>query len=349
MSELNLLVRKCIANLKPYTSARDEFAGNANVFLDANENPFGELNRYPDPYQRELRAVLANMNGCDAANIAVTNGSDEAIDLLLRIFAEPGVDRVLTFAPTYGMYAVSAAINNVQLEVVERTRECQIALANAQDALQSPHVKMVFVCSPNNPDGSVLPERILVELLEAFSGIVVVDEAYIDFAPEASALKLLKRYPRLVILRTLSKAWGLAGVRIGYVVAHPDVVGWMDKVKPPYNVSTLNQEAAIAVLRDRYRFETQKQVILTERMRLAEVLNSLPSVIKVYPSQANFLLVAFDNANTVYAALVQQGIVVRNRSSQVANALRITIGTPHENQLLISILQTLCHEKSTFY
>ena len=341
MSEINLLVRKCIANLKPYTSARDEFAGNANVFLDANENPFGKLNRYPDPYQRELRAVLANMNGCDAANIAVTNGSDEAIDLLLRIFAEPGVDRVLTFAPTYGMYAVSAAINNVQLEVIERTRECQIALSNAQEALQSPHLKMVFVCSPNNPNGSAVPERVLVELLEAFSGIVVVDEAYIDFAPEHSAIKLLDRYPRLVILRTLSKAWGLAGARIGYAIGHPDLVGWMDKVKPPYNVSAPNQEAALAALRNRDRFETHKQVILTERMRLAEVLNSLPSVIKVYPSQANFLLVAFTDARAVYDGLAAKGVVVRDRSSQIANTLRISIGTPAENNRLIDLLQSM--------
>lgn len=341
MSEINALVRPNIARLRPYSSARDEFQGRADVYLDANENPFGELNRYPDPYQRELRAVLASMNGCDAANIAVTNGSDEAIDLLLRIFAEPGVDRVLTFAPTYGMYAVSAAINNVQLEVVERTRECQIALSNVQEALQSPHLKMVFVCSPNNPDGSAVPERVLVELLEAFSGIVVVDEAYIDFAPEASALKLLKRYSRLVILRTLSKAWGLAGARIGYLVAHPDLVGWMDKVKPPYNVSTLNQEAAIAVLRDRDRFETQKQVILTERMRLAEVIKSLPFVVKVYPSQANFLLVAFTDARSVYDGLAAKGIVVRDRSSQIPNTLRISIGTPAENTRLIDLLQNL--------
>ena len=341
MSEINALVRPCIARLRPYSSARDEFQGQADVYLDANENPFGDFNRYPDPYQRELRAALAELNGCQANQIAATNGSDEAIDLLMRIFAEPGSDRVLTFAPTYGMYAVSAAVNNLELVSVRRDSACQIDLDNARSELQSLVTKLVFVCSPNNPDGSPVTVQTLVDLLSAFHGIVVVDEAYIDFAPEHSAIKLLDRYPRLVILRTLSKAWGLAGARIGYAIGHADLVGWMDKVKPPYNVSTPNQEAALAALRNRDRFETHKQVILTERMRLAEVLTGLPCVVKVYPSQANFLLVAFTDARAVYTGLAAKGVVVRDRSSQIANTLRISIGTPAENNRLIDLLQSM--------
>ncbi len=339
MFSLEKIVRPNILALKPYSSARDEFKGTATAYLDANENPFGTLNRYPDPLQKQLKDKLAEIKSVSAENIFVGNGSDEAIDLCFRIFCEPVKDKALTFTPTYGMYKVSADINNVELTEVPLTEDFQINIDTALPLLKDGQLKLVFLCSPNNPTGNILND--VETILQSFSGIVVVDEAYIDFANAASLSQKLAKYPNLVVLQTLSKAWGLAAARVGLAFANAPVINLFNKVKPPYNISRINYEAALAALESADAVEKQKQVLLSERDILINALAQLPITKNIYPSDANFVLVEVTDADGIYNALVQKGIILRNRNTVVPGCLRVTIGTPEENTLLINTLKSL--------
>ena len=332
--DLKSLVRPNIWSLSPYSSARDEFSGSEGIFLDANENPYGLLNRYPDPHQRVLKTNLSKEKNVPLQNIFIGNGSDEVIDLIYRIFAEPGKDSVIICPPTYGMYEVSANINGVNSIKVPLTNDFQLdidALLNRIKNDQS--VKIIFACSPNNPTGNVLND--LDSLLAKFNGIVVIDEAYIDFCPDKSYLNKIFEYPNLIVMQTFSKAWALAGARVGIAYAQKDIISLFDKTKPPYNVSKLNQEAAINALAHSNEFEERRISILEQRSWLIENLITLPSVRKIYPSDANFLLIEVSNADLIYNQLITNNVIVRNRNSQIKNCLRITIGTPEENQELI--------------
>ncbi|MFP5439723.1 MAG: histidinol-phosphate transaminase [Bacteroidia bacterium] len=339
MFSLEKIVRPNILALKPYSSARDEFKGTATAYLDANENPFGTLNRYPDPLQKQLKEKLSEIKNVPAENIFIGNGSDEAIDLCFRIFCEPGKDKVLTFTPTYGMYKVSADINNVDLTEVQLTADFQIDVKNALPLLKDENLKLVFLCSPNNPTGNILTD--VEVILQNFSGIVVVDEAYIDFSDTVSLSQKLVQYPNLIVLQTLSKAWGLAAARVGLAFASAEIISLFNKVKPPYNVSRLNYEAALLALENQEIVAQQKAILLAERAALIDDLGQLPLTKKIYPTDANFVLVEVTDADTIYNALVERGIILRNRNTVISGCLRITIGTPEENTLLITTLKSL--------
>lgn len=340
MFKLEKYIRPNILDLKPYSSARDEFQGQEGIFLDANENPYGTLNRYPDPYQKALKAKLAKLKKMQPKQIFIGNGSDEVIDLAFRIFCEPGKDKVIVCPPTYGMYEVSAHINAIEVVQVPLDSNFQLDLEQILKLNRSSkEVKMVFICSPNNPTGNKLEQ--IETLAKQFKGIVFVDEAYIDFSIEESLLPKLKQFPNLIVSQTLSKAWGKASLRIGMAFASPELIGYFNKVKPPYNVSAINQAEAINTLANLEEFNRNVQTILEQRKVLAEQLAKLAFVEKIYPSDANFLLVKTRDANTLYNYLVGQKIVVRNRHSVVANCLRISIGKPEENQKLIQTLKQL--------
>lgn len=346
MFDLEKLLRPNIAKLRPYSSARDEFYGSEGVFLDANENPYGTLNRYPDPYQRQLKQEISKLKDLPAESIFTGNGSDEAIDLLYRIFCRPGLDRALSFTPTYGMYKVSAAINDVEMIELPLNEAFDLDDQLVQQALSRQNLKLVFLCSPNNPTGNSLSRSSITSLLEKFPGIVVIDEAYADFNSEASWLEELSGYPNLVVLQTFSKAWGLAAARVGMAFASAEIISVFNKLKPPYNLSSLNQQAALAALSDKGRYEEQLQLIKSEKERLQKALSKLRLIRKIYASEANFLLVEVPDADRLYQRLLSQKLVVRNRNSQVRNCLRLSIGTPEENDKLIKALQ---NEESTFY
>lgn len=341
MKTLQSLVRPNIWNLQPYSSARSEFQGTATVFIDANENPWNPpYNRYPDPLQRTLKARIAEVKGVPEASIFTGNGSDEAIDLLLRIFCEPGVDNIVAIDPSYGMYQVAADINNVACRKVLLRTDFSLdvdALLAAADA----QTKLIFLCSPNNPTGNSLDRQEIVRLLHTFEGIVVVDEAYIDFASQPSFLPELENYPNLVVLQTLSKAWGGAALRLGMAFASPAIIGLFNKVKYPYNVNLPAQREALALLNKPEQMEAQRQKVLEERERLRQAFEAAPFQYKVYPSDANFLLVEVGRANEIYAALVEKGVIVRNRNSVslCRGCLRITVGTVDENTLLLQALE----------
>ena len=341
MKTLQSLVRPNIWNLQPYSSARSEFQGTATVFIDANENPWNPpYNRYPDPLQRTLKARIAEVKGVPETSIFTGNGSDEAIDLLLRIFCEPGVDNIVAIDPSYGMYQVAADINNVACRKVLLRTDFSLdvdALLAAADA----QTKLIFLCSPNNPTGNSLDREEMVRLLHTFEGIVVVDEAYIDFASQPSFLPELENYPNLVVLQTLSKAWGGAALRLGMAFASPAIIGLFNKVKYPYNVNLPAQREALALLNKPEQMETQRQKVLEERERLCRAFEAAPFQYKVYPSDANFLLVEVGRANEIYAALVEKGVIVRNRNSVslCRGCLRITVGTVDENTLLLQALE----------
>ncbi len=341
MKTLQSLVRPNIWNLQPYSSARSEFQGTATVFIDANENPWNPpYNRYPDPLQRTLKARIAEVKGVPEASIFTGNGSDEAIDLLLRIFCEPGVDNIVAIDPSYGMYQVAADINNVACRKVLLRTDFSLdvdALLAAADA----QTKLIFLCSPNNPTGNSLDRQEMVRLLHTFEGIVVVDEAYIDFASQPSFLPELEHYPNLVVLQTLSKAWGGAALRLGMAFASPAIIGLFNKVKYPYNVNLPAQREALALLNKPEQMEAQRQKVLEERERLRRAFEAAPFQYKVYPSDANFLLVEVGRANEIYAALVEKGVIVRNRNSVslCRGCLRITVGTVDENTLLLQALE----------
>lgn len=349
MFELNNIVRKNILSLKPYSSARDEFSGTEGIFLDANENPYGTYNRYPDPYQLELKSLVAKEKGIELTNIFVGNGSDEVIDLLFRIFCQPGTDKALTFSPTYGMYEVSAAINDVMIIKVPLNQNFDIESDAISPYLNDEHLKLICICSPNNPTGNTFSKPVIEEILTNFNSIVLVDEAYIDFSKEESLICMIEKYPNLVVSQTMSKAWGLAAARVGFAYANAAVIKLMNKVKPPYNISGPNQKNALITLENREQYERNLRSILIEKALLKKALESMQIVLKVFPSEANFFLVRFENADFIYNKLVEEKIIVRNRNTVVENCIRITVGTPRENQKLIEELKKIENEKSIIY
>ncbi len=341
--ELNKLLRKNIAELKPYSSARDEYSGEAMVFLDANENPFNEpYNRYPDPLQKEVKRKIANLVDVSEEKIFLGNGSDEPIDLLIRAFCEPGIDNIVSIDPTYGMYKVAADVNNIRVKNVSLTEEFDL---NADKLLQEvdKNTKLVFLCSPNNPTGNSLQKEEMLKVMQNFEGIVVLDEAYIDFAPGKSLLPELDDLSNLVILQTFSKAWGMAGIRLGVAFASEEIIGILNKIKYPYNLNILTQQKALELLNNRDRIEKWIKILIAERKKMTELLTQFPFVVKVYPSDANFLLVKMHDARGIYTYLVERGIIVRDRSKihLCDDSLRITIGTFEENESLLNALKEL--------
>jgi histidinol-phosphate aminotransferase len=338
--DLQKLVRQNIISLKPYSSARDEFSGEAGVFLDANENPFGDLNRYPDPHQQTLKDKLKDIKKLTSKQVFIGNGSDEVIDLLIRIFCNPSVDKIVVCPPTYGMYEVAANINDVMVLSVPLTQDFQLDTEALQQVISQSEpntLKLIFLCTPNNPTGNSIDN--IEWVLTNFNGIVVVDEAYIDFSERTSFIEKLVLYPNLVVVQTFSKAWGLAAARIGIAYASETIIALMQKVKPPYNVSSLNQEAALKALDNEHVILHQKAHILEQRTYLETSLSQLPIVKKVFPSDANFILIEVEDADKLYEHLVIKNIVVRNRNTIIKNCLRITIGTIVENQYLIEVLK----------
>ncbi|CAM1333424.1 histidinol-phosphate transaminase [Tenacibaculum aestuariivivum] len=341
MFNLDKIVRANIKKLKAYSSARDEFKGEAEVYLDANENPFGTLNRYPDPRQIKIKERLSVLKKVDENQIFIGNGSDEVIDLAFRIFCEPGKDKAVTFSPTYGMYDVSAGINDVELIKQPLLNDFQINLNQLQPYLDMEEVKIIFICSPNNPTGNCFDDETIEYILENFNGIVIIDEAYIDFSSRASYSTKLEKYPNLIVSQTFSKAWGLAGVRVGAAYANSEVIDLYNKVKPPYNVSTLNQEAVIASLDNLAQFEINKNSIINEKETLIKALSDIKLVKKIYPTEANFILIEVTDANVIYNKLVADKIITRNRNTLVDNCLRITVGSIDENKRLITALKSI--------
>lgn len=347
--DIRALLRPHLRSLKPYSSARDEYTGKVGTFLDANENPLGSAsggqhNRYPDPLAREVKQLLSPILGVGEEQIFLGNGSDEAIDLLFRAFCEPNKDRVMLLPPTYGMYQVSAAINGVETVQYPLTESFQLDLNAIRTGLIA-NVKMVFVCSPNNPTGNCIKQESIEALLEwmAEDGLVIVDEAYVDFAPEQELIPLLEKYPHLVLLRTFSKAWGMANLRLGMAIGHPDLIQELNKIKPPYNVNGMSQQLALEALREENRKKEMVEIILREREKLAEALTNIAFVSQVFPSDANFLLVQVDHARQRYEELIASQIIVRDRSrvQLCEECLRFTIGSPEENQELLRALQQL--------
>jgi len=340
--DIKKLVRKNILNLKPYSSARDEFEGENGIFLDANENPFGELNRYPDPYQKKIKLKLSEFNQIPKENIFLGNGSDEVIDLAFRIFCEPGKDKILTFSPTYGMYEVSANINNVELVNLNLNDNFQIDLDTLKPYLHDENLKIIFICSPNNPTGNSVKN--IEFILENFKGIVFVDEAYIDFSPEESFRNKIRNHPNLIVSQTFSKAWGMASVRVGIAYASEEIIRFYNKTKPPYNISQPNQNAILEILNDEnIKLVTENiELILNEKKLLIQNLEQLNLVKKIFPSDANFVLIGVENADEIYQRLVAEKVIIRNRNSVIKNCLRITVGSPQENLKLIETLQNFC-------
>jgi histidinol-phosphate aminotransferase len=336
---LRNIIRKNILALKPYSCARDEFKGDDAIFLDANENPFGVWNRYPDPYQSNVKQKLAQLKGVSDDRIFIGNGSDEVIDLAFRIFCNPGIDRVLSFTPTYGMYKVSAAINDVEMIEIPLRDDFQMDLAALIPCFGDRRLKVIFICSPNNPTGNLMNPADVKFILDNFEGIVFVDEAYIDFAGSHSLIAGIDKYPNLIVSQTFSKSRALASARIGLAYANPEIIGYYNKVKAPYNVSGPNQKAALEALSNEDEYLNRKSVILAEKQRLLKELSEIPLIKKVYHSDANFFLVKVDDAGKVYSKLIDMNIVTRNRSSVIKNCIRITVGTPDENTVLLNHLK----------
>lgn len=335
MTDLKAIVRQNVLNLTPYSCARDEFQGSEGIFLDANENPYGTLNRYPDPYQRELKKKISEVKGIPVENIFLGNGSDEVIDLCYRVFCNPGKDKAMIFPPTYGMYEVSAAVNDVAVVKIPLTAEFQIDAEAVQNVLNDKNLKLIFICSPNNPTGNAMDKDAIEEIIRNFSGIVVIDEAYSDFSDKQSFAGLVDKYKNIIVMQTFSKALGLAAARVGMALTSPEIVSFFNKIKPPYNVSTINQKAALARLDQSEETMQLVKDIISERERLREEIGKFPFVDKIFPSDANFLLIKVNNANDLYQYLISGNIVVRNRNNVVKDCIRITIGKKTENEELI--------------
>ena len=342
MRELQDLVRPNIWKLSPYSSARDEYSGHdAHVFLDANENPYNQpLNRYPDPLQREVKPLIAKHKGVRESQIFLGNGSDEAIDLVYRCFTIPGKDNVVAIEPTYGMYRVCADINDVEYRPVRLDEHFQMS-ANKMLAACDADTKVIWICSPNNPSGNLIDRGEIERVLMSFDGIVVIDEAYSDFSKQAPFRLDIDRYPHLIVLNTMSKAWGCAAIRMGMAFAHEDIIGLFNKVKYPYNINLLKQEKAIELLRKPYDVEKWVALLLEERTHLMSAFRLLPICKQVYPTDANFFLARMTDAQRIYNYLIEKGIIVRNRSRVTLcdNCLRITIGTKAENTQLLAALR----------
>lgn len=343
--DLNKLLRKNIRNLTPYSSARDEFKGEASILLDANENAFGSpldaaYNRYPDPLQQQLKIKLSRIKGVPAQNIFLGNGSDEAIDLLFRAFCTPGVDNVILVPPTYGMYEVSANINDIAIKKVDLTNEFQLNLEGIAEAIDG-QTRIIFLCSPNNPTGNSLDRGDVETILANFSGLVVIDEAYINYSRQKTFIQELTEYANLVVLQTLSKAWGLAGIRLGMAFASEEIIGVFNKIKPPYNINQATQELALEALEHVDRVNGWIKETVSQRELLSDRLRTFDFVLQVYPSDANFILVKTTDPQRIYTYLVDSGIIIRDRSrvALCEGCLRITVGTPTENERLIAALE----------
>jgi histidinol-phosphate aminotransferase len=345
--DIKNLQRENIKNLRPYSTARDEYKGQASVFLDANENSFGSplpenFNRYPDPLQLDVKDAISKIKGVPIENTFLGNGSDEAIDLLFRCFCNPGKDNVIILPPTYGMYEVSANINDVEIRKVNLLPNFQLDLEGIAEAIDE-NTKLIFICSPNNPTGNSIVRTDIETILANFKGLVVIDEAYINFAKQRTFIQELTEYPHLVILQTFSKAWGLAGLRLGMAFASSIVIDILNKVKAPYNISQSTQDLALAALQNVAQVNDWIKVTVAERNNLSRNLEDLAMVKKVYPSDANFVLAEVDDAAGTYHTLVDQGIIIRDRSKVVLceGCLRITVGTPEENEILLSALKSI--------
>ena len=344
--DINTIVRENVKVLKPYSSARDEFEDFDTadmIFLDANENPFENgVNRYPDPQQMSVKAILAKQKNVKLNQILLGNGSDEVLDLLFRAFCEPKVDNVITLPPTYGMYGVLANINAVENKEVLLSNDFQPQIEKIMADVNE-NTKIIFLCSPNNPTGNSFSDESVVYLLQNFKGLVVIDEAYIDFSNKESWINELDEYPNLVITQTLSKAYGLAGIRLGICYASTEVISVLNKIKPPYNVNELSQKRALERLADTDKISAEIASIIRQREDLLEVLLHVEFVKKIYPTEANFILVKVDDANKRYAELIAKGIVIRNRTTQplCGNCLRLTVGTELENRKLMEVLKQL--------
>ena len=342
MTSLEKLTRKNIWNLAPYSCARNEFTGTtATVFLDANENPYNQpFNRYPDPLQLELKAAIAKVTGVPAENIFLGTGSDEAIDLPYRCFCEPGVDNVVAIEPTYGMYKVCADINDTEYRTVLLDEQYQTT-AEKLLAATDEHTKIIWLCTPNNPTGNCLNREEVIKTIEGFQGLVIVDEAYSDFSSQKTLRSELAKYPNLIVLNTMSKAWGCAAIRLGMAFASEEIIHIFNKVKYPYNVNQLTQQQALEALKDPFEVDNWVKILLQERGRMMEAFAMLPICEKVYPTDANFFLAKMTDATKIYNYLVDRGIIVRNRHrvQLCQNCLRITIGTKSENSELIAALR----------
>ena len=343
--DINKIVRPNVSALKPYSSARDEYqsTGNSMIFLDANENPFPtNVNRYPDPQQRELKSRLGEIKGIDPDNILLGNGSDEVLDLIFRAFCEPGMSNVITLPPTYGMYGVLANINNIENREVLLSEEFEPRVEEIFQRIDE-QSRIIFLCSPNNPTGNSFSEEKVMQILQGFNGLVVIDEAYIDFSEKESWLKRLQKFPNLVITQTLSKAYGLAGIRLGMCYASKEIIAILNKIKPPYNVNELSQERALERLNSNNMVSSEITDILDQRNGLYEALLQIKFVTKIFKSDANFILIRVDDANKRYGQLLEKGIVIRNRSSQplCENTLRITVGTAAENSELLKVFRDI--------
>ena len=339
------LIRKNVRELKPYSSARDEYVsdGSAMVFMDANESPYSNgINRYPDPHQRQLKSLLASSYDLSATNILIGNGSDEVLDLIFRAFCEPHQDNIITMPPTYGMYKVLAGINAIENKEVLLMKNFELNVEKILGSINS-KTKAIFLCSPNNPTGNCFSESHIETLLDNFHGLLVVDEAYIDFAKQSSWLERLRQFPNLIVTRTFSKAYGMAGLRLGVCYGSEEVIAILNRIKPPYNVNELSQQKALHMIRNTDVLEKQVAEILTERDRMVEQLEKINFIKEIYPSDANFILVKVDDADRRYQEILELGVVVRNRSTQplCANTLRFTVGTPEENKRLLKVLNSL--------
>ena len=350
MFNLSSITRKNIKNLRPYSSARDEFSGTAAAFLDANENSLGsplgnDHSRYPDPHQLALKGAIARNKELTIENIFLGNGSDECIDILYRSFCEPGKDNVIICPPTYGMYEVSAQINDIEIRKATLLDNFQLDI-NAINALVDHNTKMIWICSPNNPTGNCIDMGDIKQLAINFSGLVVIDEAYIDFASSDSFVGELINFPNLVVLQTFSKAWGLAALRLGMAFASKEIIAVLNKVKPPYNISGPAQQLVLKALRENERFETNISELIGLRTTLAKGLERLPAIKKLYPTETNFILASVTNATALYNYLLDKGVVVRNRSNIVLceSCLRITVGTEQQNELLITALKNYSNQ-----
>lgn len=334
-----------IWNLKPYSSARDEFKGKEGVFLDANENPMGsgvpeKWNRYPDPLQLTIKEQLAAIKQCNVDQIFLGNGSDEAIDLIMRMTCQSGIHNIILCPPTYGMYEVSASINHIEQRKVSLLTNYQLDVAGILEAIDS-NTRLLFICSPNNPTGNKLNRTDIYTLIESFkTGFVIIDEAYIDFSDEPSFIQELAKYPQVIVMQTLSKAYGLASLRLGMAFAHPTIIGLLNKIKPPYNIGGATQEIVIKALANTSFKENAVSLLLAERKRLIESLGQIPEVIHIYPSDANFILVRFKKSNELFNYLISEKLITRNRSTVTLceDSIRITIGLSEENDKLVDLI-----------
>ncbi len=338
---INKLIRENIAAMKPYSSARDEFSGMQGVFLDANENPYNNgVNRYPDPYQSELKKELAKIKGVSPKNMVLGNGSDEVLDLLFRAFCEPKQDNVVVTSPSYGMYKVLANLNNVELKDVLLEEDFSLNADKILEAVNE-NTKMILLCSPNNPTGNVIDFEVIEKLLINTNCLVVIDEAYIDFSTKVSCIEKLSKYKQLVVSQTLSKFYGMAGIRLGMCFASEEIISILNRIKPPYNVNSLTQNKAIEILKSNN--DGYKNEVIEQRELLRASLAKLQFVVRVYPSEANFILIKTTDANGIYNQLIRKQIVIRNRTKEplCENCLRITVGTLEENQLLIAALKEI--------